>query len=270
MDEDEDMRTAIARVNDQYLYLEDIEGVVPANASEGDSSLIVDNYIQSWIKERLILQKAELNLKENQKDFEKQLEDYRNSLVIYNYEKELMKQKLDTNVSTEAIEKYYEENKQNFELRDDIVKVTYIKMLKTAPGLKRVRKKYKSNEPKDIEKLNELVHQYAEKFYLDDDKWILFDALQKEVHLEVNQPASFLKNVKHIEVEDSLSHYFVKIKDYKLKDDVSPLSFEERNIRNIIINRRKLKLINQIKSDLFQEAFLTKKIEIYKTSTNEK
>lgn len=259
----EEEEKAVARVGEKYLYLSDIEGVAPNDASKEDSILIVGNYIQSWIKEHLILQKAELNLKESQKDFQKQLEDYRKSLIIYTYEKELIKQKLDTNVSYAAVEEFYENNKQNFELKDDIVKVKYMKMLKNAPKVKKIRKIYKSSKPEDIEKLNELAHQYAEKFYLDDDQWILFDELKKHVPIKVKDVSGYLKNIKHIEVEDSLSYFFVKIKDYKLKKDVAPLSFEQHNIKNIIINKRKLKLINQIKSELYQEAFLNKSIEIY-------
>ena len=263
--EEEKSAEAIARVGEEFLYIDDIKEVIPEGVTIEDSTLIVDNYIQSWIKEKLILQKAELNLKENQKDFNKQLEDYRKSLVIYTYEKELMKQKLDTVVGAEEIQAFYENNKQNFELRDDIVKVKYLKVLKSAPKVKKIRKIYTSSKEKDIEQLKELAHQYAEKFHLETDQWILFDELRKEVPLQVNQSEGFLKNVKNIEVEDSLSYYFVSIKDFKLKNDVSPLSFETSNIKSIIINKRKLKLINKIKSDLYQEAFLNKKIEIYKS-----
>ncbi len=267
--EEEQDATTIARVADQYLYMKDIEGVVPVGTNEVDSTLIIDNYIQSWIKEKLILQKAELNLQEHQKDFEKQLEDYRKSLIIYTYEKEYIKQNLDTNVSEIEIKDFYENNKQNFELKDDIVKVRYLKLLKTAPKIKRIRKLYISTKDKDNEKLKELVHLYAEKFHLDDSLWISFEELKKEVPLQVNQTAGYLKNIKNIEVEDSLSYYFINIRDYKLKNDVAPLSFEAHNIKNIIINKRKLKLINQVKSDLYQEAFLKKEIEIYKPKNDE-
>ena len=255
--------TAVARVNDKYLLLSDIQDIVPKDASKEDSALIINNYIQGWVKEALVLQKAELNLKEEQKNFDKQLEDYRKSLIIYSYERELIHERLDTNVSNDEIQAFYEKNQQNFELKDDIVKVRYLKVIKNAPEVKKIRKVYKSTKPEDIEKLKELAHQYAEKFHLNDNQWIYFDELKKEVPLNVAEAKGYLNNIKNIEVEDSLSYYFVYIKDYKLKNDVSPLSFEKHNIRNIIINKRKLKLINTISNDLYQEAFLNKDIEIY-------
>lgn len=261
--------TAVARVKDKYLLYSDIEDIVPKDASKEDSLLFITNYITSWVKENLILQKAELNLEENQKDFQKQLEDYRKSLLIYSYEKELIKQLLDTNVDASEIQEFYEQNQQNFFLKDDIVKVRYLKVFKKAPQVKKIKKIYKSAKPEDVEKLKGLAHQYAEKFHLNDEEWIYFDELKKEVPIEVEQTTGYLKTINNMEVEDSLSYYFVYIKAYKLKNDVSPLSFETHNIKNIIINKRKLSLINKISSDLYQEALMNEDIEIY-DKTNDK
>ena len=260
----------LARVEDTHLLVSDIEGIVPENASADDSTLIINNYIQSWVKDNLILKKAELNLKENQKNVQKQLEDYRRSLIVYSYEKELIKQRLDTVVLGSEIQYFYDNNNQNFELRDDIVKVLYLKVNKKAPQLKKIRKLYKYKKESDKDDLKELAHQYAEKFHLNDNLWILFEELQNEVPIIVSQTEGYLKNIKHIEVEDSLSIYFVHIEDYKLKNDVSPLSFEAKNIKNIIINKRKLSLINKIRSELYEEAFINKDIEIYNNQNENK
>jgi len=254
---------AIARVKNKVLYSSDIEGIIPTGTNKEDSLLIANNFIQKWIKENLILQKAELNLKASQKDFQKQLEDYRNTLVVYTYEEELINQLLDTNVSAGEIEKYYEENQHNFDLKNDIVKVRYIKVAKKAPKIKKIRKYYRSNKEEDVEKLTEYVYQFAEKFHLKEDQWILFNEVLKEVPIKVSDKRGYLKNVKHAEIEDSLSYYFVYFKNYKLEKDVAPLSFEQYNIKKIIINKRKLNLINEIKNDLYQEAIQKKEFEIY-------
>lgn len=259
----------IARVENKHLLMSDIEGVVPIGISSKDSLQIINNYIQNWVKENLILQKAELNLKENQKDVQKQLEDYRNSLIIYAYEKELIRQKLDTNITESEIAQFYDANKQNFELRDDIVKVRYLKVAKNAPQLKKIRKVYKSTKRDDIEKLNEYAHQFSKKFFLNDSLWIMFDELVNEVPLKVADRKEFFKNVNHVEVEDSLSYYFVYINDFRLKNDVAPLRFEKSNIKNIIVNKRKLNLLNKVKSDLYQQALLNNDIEIYDIKKND-
>jgi hypothetical protein len=257
---------AVARVKDRILLDTELKEIIPFDASREDSLLIANNYIQKWIKENLILEKAELNLKTEQKDFSKQLNDYRNTLIIYTYEEKLINQRLDTNVSIYEIKSYYEQNPQNFELKDDIVKVRYLKVAKKAPNINKIRKYYKSTKAEEIEQLKEYSHQFAEEFHLNENEWILFDEVLKEVPIEVSDKAGYLKNIKHAEIEDSLSFYFVYFKDYRLETSVSPLSFERKNIKNIIINRRKLELVSKMKQDIYQEALQKKEFEIY---TNE-
>ncbi|TXB65455.1 hypothetical protein FRY74_08510 [Vicingus serpentipes] len=259
---------AIARVQNKILFDSELKEVIPFDASTEDSLLIANNYIQKWIKQNLILEKAELNLKSEQKNFTKQLEDYRNTLVIYTYEGELINQRLDTNVSDQEIKLYYEQNEHNFDLKDDIVKVRYLKVTKQAPNIKKIRKYYKSTKAEDVEQLKEFSHQFAEKFHLNENEWILFDEVLKEVPINVSDKSGYLKNVKYTEIEDSLSYYFVYFKDYKLETDVSPLSFEKKNIKNIIINRRKLELVSKMKQELYQEALQKKEFEIYKNEEN--
>lgn len=268
--EEETSEIAIARVGVKNLYQSDIIGIVPPETTLLDSTLIINNYIQGWIKDNLILQKAELNLNDNLKDVKKQLDDYRSSLIIFTYEKELIKQRLDTMVTAAEIKTFYTNNKQNFELKDDIVKVRYLKINKKAPKLKKIRKLYKTEVKEELDELKEFAHQYAEKFHLNEDLWILFDELKNEVPIKVTQANEFLKNIKNIEVADSSFIYFVHIKDYKLTKDASPLSFEAHNIKNIIINKRKLILINKIREELYQEAFMDKDIEIYDIINDEK
>lgn len=70
--------------------------------------------------------------KETNRDFIRQIEQYRNSLIIYAYESELVKQKLDTVVSQAEIESYYKS--QNFHLRENIVLASYVIISKDSPA----------------------------------------------------------------------------------------------------------------------------------------
>jgi hypothetical protein len=261
--------SAIARVNDTYLLSSELAEIIPKDAAPEDSLLIANNYIQKWIKEQLVLDKAELNLKEEHRDFEKQLDEYRKTLTIYSYENQLINEILDTNVSIDEIAAFYQENNDVFILKNDIVKVRFLKVNKNAPNIKKITKYYKSNKPEELEKLKELAHQYAEKFHLDAEEWVLFDEIKKEISNSTLN-SDFLKNNKSTIQEDSLSMYFIHFLDYKLQKDVSPLSFERENIKNMIINKRKIKLLNQLKNDLYEQASINKDFEIYdkKNSNN--
>jgi hypothetical protein len=91
----------------------------------------------------------------------------------------------------------------------------------------------------------------------------LFDDLLKEIPIQTYNKELFLQNNRFVEVSDSLNYYFLNIKDFKIRNSISPLSFEKENIKNIILNKRKLLLINSMKQDVYNDALNNNKIEIY-------
>ena len=252
-----------ARVGEMYLYSSDIKGIVAGNYSESDSAEIVKKQIDNWIRETLILQKAENNLSGELTNINKMVDDYRKSLLTYQYESELVKQKLDTIVSDAEIEKYYEENKSNFELRDNIIKVIYVKVRKSAPKVDKVKDLYKSSNTKDRDALTGYCHQYAENFFLDENVWLLFDDVLKEIPIKLYDKEAFLQNNRTIETQDSTHLYFVNIKGFMTKNSISPLSFEKENIRSVIINKRKVEFIKKMREDIYKEAVENKLFEVY-------
>ncbi len=258
---------ALARAYNSYLYEDDVKDIVPYGTSTKDSLELIKKYIDNWIQETLLVQKAESNLTEDKKNVEKQLQDYRNSLITFAYEKELVSQKLDTVITDAEIEEYYTDNKENFELKDNIIKVIYIKVNKTAPDIKNLQTWYKSDDPKDRELLSSYCHQFAANFYLDDSTWLFFDDLLKEIPINTYNKELFLQNNRLVEVSDSSYNYFVNIKGFKIRNSLSPISVEKENIKNIILNKRKLQLIAKMKEDIYTDAVNTNQIELY---TNDK
>ena len=261
-------RNAVARVYDKYLYKKDLRGLVSAGTSKEDSIMVVKNYIDNWIRQNVILHKAESNLAEEDKNVEQQLNEYRNSLITYIYQSELIRQRLDTIVNDEEIEKYYKDNQRNFELKDNIIKAMFIRIKKDAPKLKKVREWYKSNDEKDRELLEEYCHQYAGDFNLDTETWMLFDDLLKKVPVKTYDKEEYLRNNRFIEITDTNDIYFVNIRGFMIKESLSPLSFEKENIRALIINKRKLKLVQEMEKAAYDQALKNNDLEIYAEEKN--
>jgi len=253
----------IAKVFGQFLYPSDIKDIFPPNLSANDSIVIAKNFIEKWIKKQLILKKAELNLTDEQKNVEKQLEDYRTSLLIFKYEQQLIKQKLDTIIAAEEIENYYNENSSNFILDDNIIKAIFIKIPKSSPNIDRVKIWYKSEKEDDISQLEDYCYKYAAKYDYLTDKWNIFDNFLKEIPLTISNQEQYLKIIRYIETQDSLFYYFINIKDYRLKSTVVPLSFIEGNIKSIILNKRKIKFIKELENNSYNDALNRNYFEIY-------
>ena len=140
----------LAKIGEKSLYLSEIQPSIPENVEGADSALFVKEQVKKWVEQTLLLQMAELNLPESEKDIEKEIEDYRKSLLIYAYEKAFIAQKLDTLISDNEVANYYEGNLQNFELKDYVVKVLYTKLEKNAPQISYLRTMINNTEEQEV------------------------------------------------------------------------------------------------------------------------
>jgi len=253
----------VARVNDTYLYPGDLKGLVPAGTDPKDSTDLVKTYINNWIRQQLLLQQAENNLSSDKLDFSKELEQYRNSLIMYEYESELVRQKLDTTITENEIADYYQANQANFLLRENIVRAGYVVAPLNSPEIPKMRNLLRSEKSSDLKTLESLCQDHATTFSLDAATWISFSALQKVVPMATDDQEDFLKSNHYFEVQDSASRYMVRIYEFKTRESVSPLSFEIQNIRAVILNKRKTELLSRMEEDLFNDALKKKKFEIY-------
>ena len=253
----------LARVHDKYLYESDLEQLFPSDISKEDSIILTKNYINDWIKKQLMVQKAEENLTDESKDIEKQIEDYRSSLLIFKYRQELIKQKIDTIITQQEIESYYNEYSGNFILNHNIVKALYLKISKESPEINKVRMWYKSEDAEDLSKLEDYCYQYATKFDNFKDQWISFNRLLSELPLSIDDEDRYLRYNQFIETEDSLFYYFVKINDYALKSTIQPIEYAKPKIKTIILNKRKFSFIEELENNIYNNALNRNEFIIY-------
>lgn len=254
----------VARVYSDVLTRTELKAKIPYGSSPADSTRIADQIIKNWIQDKAVLNFAERNLSESQKDFSKQLQDYRSSLVTYAYERELINQKLDTVVSDAEIKAYYEANIDNFKLKSYIVKLRFVKLSVDAPKQNKLEKWFQSDDEGDFEELYEYCQKYAENFYFEENTWLYLQDVLKEVPINEPDWDNFLRNTKYYRFEYGSFQYLVRFFDYKLKDDSSPLSLERGKITDLILNRRKVELINQMREDVVNESYANKNIQVNK------
>jgi len=253
----------IARVNSKYLYKSDLVGLVPDGTSSADSTTIVKRFIDNWVRQQVFLSHAEKNISVDVKSFEKKIDDYRSSLVLFAYESQLVRQKLDTNVTDKQIKDYYEKNQSDFRLKENIVKVSYFKLLPDAPQQDVVRRLIRSTEQKDLATLEEYGSQNAVNYFIGGDYWILFNDLLRDIPIQTGNYEQFLRNNKYYETRDENYRYYLAIHDFRTKENISPVSFEKDNIKSIILNQRRHELITKMRNDLFKEAAANGSFEVF-------
>jgi len=254
----------VARVNDHILLKKDIPDMVPAGSIQPDSEKIVKKYITSWVKDKLLVEKAKKNLSAQQiLDVTQQLEETRSALMIYKYEQEMIRQRLDTIVSDNEIKSYYDKHQNNFILTKNIVKALYIKVPRTAPNIDNVRKWYRSDDNNNLNSLESYSYQFANKFDDFNENWVYFDLVLSKIPKIVTNQERFLRRNKFIEVSDSSYYYFVSLREYKLRFTVSPSEFVRSQIKSVIQNQRKIRFIKDLENNLYNDALNRSEFVIY-------
>lgn len=245
-----DKSEPIAKVGARVLTRDELKMTVPDYLEKTDSTLWADDYIKKWIQRELFLMKAEESLAPEMKDVSKELEDYRNSLIVYRYKNELIKQKMDTTVKDADIQKYFNDNKESFILNSNIVKAIYIKVPVKVSSPENIKELCASEDPKKLTELNEYCLSYAKAYDRFNDQWVAADLVFKNTPIEINNQERFLKKNRYIESSDMNYYYIVCIRDYRLAGQVSPNEYVFNDIKNLILSKQKIQFLKQIEKDV--------------------
>ncbi len=256
-------RKAIARVNGAFLYGDELSGIVPVMTTREDSIMRVEAYVESWIRKQLLIQEAQKNIDIDEAELERKILDYRYSLIAYEYQNYYIKQNLDTAVSAKEIEIYYSGNIDNFILKQNIIRGTYIKVPKNGPHLKKIKEMIFATDDDGKRELKSYCLSFSSAYHISDSTWIIFDELVRNSPMaEIPNKVQFLKMNPYHEDEDENFLYFLKVDEYKISDNVSPLEFVRDEITNIILNKRKVELAKKLEDEVYNDASDRKEFEI--------
>lgn len=259
----------VAKVNNNKLFSSDLSKIIPSGIEKNDSMAMAYDYIKKWIKQELLIQKANDNLTLEQKDVTHELQEYRNSLIIYKYKNELMKQKMDTTVTINQIEQYYNSNYKNFNLNKNIVKAIFIKIPNEVANPPLLKNLMANSDAGGLNELKDYCVQYAKGFDIFIDNWVDFEIVKNNIPQKIDDAKRFLTHNNQIELNDSNYYYLVRILEFKLRNDVAPLEYIKNSIKNLILNQRKIEFLKDIEDNIYLEGIRKNKFKIYNLETNE-
>ena len=252
---------SLAKVNDEFLYFDDVIYNIPKSIK--DTNLFVEMYVEKWVREKVLLNQALINIDENSKEIEDMVLDYKNSLLIYQYQQELINQNFDTTVIHDDILSYYNEYINEFKLNQDIFKGRFIIIDKNAPNIKDLLSMFKSNNNDEIDDLIGYCMLYALEYYVNDTTWSYFNLVKQKLPNNIFPEKIFLSKRKYNIIEDKTYLYLLFLKDFKIKGTISPFSVEKEKIKSLLINNNKIEYLNMIAEDLINNGKSVNNIKIY-------
>ncbi|MBT5530091.1 MAG: hypothetical protein HOK35_13100 [Cytophagia bacterium] len=252
----------IATVGDVSLFEADLDGIINSFVSHEDSVRIRKNFIDNWIKDELVYQKALSNLTKTEKDKTKEIDNYYRALITYEYENKLIKQQLSDEITEDEIIEYYEKNNDQFILQKCIMQVIFIKLKNDAPDITKVKQWYLSDKNADHDLLFQYCLGNVELFNLDDEKWFFIDDVKVQIPLKSADCISYYNNMS-IESSDSLFTYLLRIKKIKKEGGISPIEFEHERIKQTILHKKSLEFLKEVNNQIYTDGIKKKHFKIY-------
>lgn len=254
----------IARAENHYLYRSDLDRNFDSFESKEDSLVKVSAFINNWARNKLLYEKSLVNLSQDKiSELTHLVDAYQNSLFINAYRDFVLKSTMDTLTNHSSINAFYQENKQNFLLKEPIYRLRYISFPLDNVDSKEISRRFKRYSTEDVKFLDSLSFQFS-NYFLSDSIWLnQIEARERLGRLDQEQQKRFLKNPNYFEAKDSLALYLFYLVERLDRGNISPLSYVENTMRNIVFNQRKLEFLRSFDIDILHDAIKTKKFEKY-------
>jgi len=261
MSGDEDGQN-VARFNDSYLNKSDFSELM-TNYSEEDSVVKANNIINNWAINKILIERAKLNLTESRlNEIESLVDDYRSDLLSDSYLEALVNSTINLEVDSSEIQSLFDSNKNLFLLNEDIYRLIFIELPQDFSDTYEVRKRIRRFNEKDQYFLDSISYRYN-NYSFDTKTWVSEKKLLNEFDFLNSYSYRSLKNYNFYQYKDSLSLYLIKIVDSARKGEISPIENVLSTLEYMSLNQRKKEVMLKIKANILKDALLNNKLEIY-------
>ena len=252
----------LARYGDDYLYLSDIKHTLPKELKNADSVAFIDSYIKKWIMDKLMFEKASLNISDDQDDIEEKVEAFRQSLYVFKYEQRLLSEKVNSKITDEEVDVFYKEHQLEFVLNENIIKPYYLVFPSKIIEPSKIIKLVNSNKENDYDELKDYCYKYAVTFLMP-EKWISAGSLINEMPDKNINFESSLRSHQVISQKDTSNTYILKAYEFVPSGNVAPIDYVVNDIKQIIVQKRTQELQKSLRNKMFDDALKRNQIEIY-------
>lgn len=255
-------RLPIVTVGERTLYKSELNNIVPYGTSPEDSLTLIKTYIQSWVNDQIMYDKAQQNVVDEAR-INSLVEEYRRSLVIGSYKEQLLTRMLGTKEIEGEIQAYFKQNGSQFKLPENLIKGLYLKVPKSSSQLANFCKWYKLSTDDAINNIEKNSLKNAAGYDYFYNRWVSFDDVIGNIPIGISNQEHYLQSNKAIEVRDSSFVYLLNIKEYKLKGSPAPYEYVKEQIAEIIKERKRAEFLEQMQKELLDRAVAEGEIKFY-------
>ena len=252
----------VARVGEEFLNYSYLNDLIPENISIEDSVELANKIISEWATSKLLLQNAQNNLNDNEKEsIDEKSKKYRDNLILSDYKNKISKNNPDTIITDNEIKVFFENNSKNFTLYNEIIQGRYLKLNKNNFNINEIKRRFNRFNFGDRYFFDSISIQLL-NYSFNDSTWINKNLFFNKIPtLNNDEIQRIVKNNLFYIKEDSLALYLIKINKYKKANDYAPLDYIYERIRELISNRKRIDYLIKIEKELIEDALIKKTYE---------
>jgi hypothetical protein len=257
-----DSNKLLATVYNKSLYLSEMEGMFPENATYQDSQQLINTYLDRWIREQLLMYEAERNVPKDL-NIDELLKKYRESLIISSYEEQLTKMGLDTTITDVELKEFYEKNKDQYQLDNPIARIYFLKIPRPTPQTDSIQKWWNSPKSGDnLTKMRNYAIRYARSYILEDSTWHRANDIAKWLPKGTFSSEN-IDSGKEITLKDDNFQYYLRILSVMNQKEIAPLGFIKEQASKFILHQRKIQLLEKKKQELYDFEMKKNNVKIH-------
>lgn len=253
----------IVSIGDWVLTDKQLQMSLPSDINSDDSVALTEDYIGRWIRTRLFLYQAEINLAPEERNIQELLDEYRTSLLVHLYQQKMLEDKHQPIVSEDEIKSYHKLMADNFKLQENIVRGVFLVVNKNAPNQDELVRLLKSKSSDDLVTIDAYAFQYASIYDQFIEEWIPFSKINLTLNRPIVDEAGFLRYNNFYQTSDSLNNYYFSKYDYRLIGQESPLPYVQDRIEAILLNKKRIEFISKLGEELYEEAIHNKIVHFH-------
>lgn len=244
----------IAKFKDKTLTEDQLDFYIPAGVPTEDSIRYAEQFIEKWIREQAVMDKALSEDEGLQARVAYKVENYRAKLIMHEYHAKML-ETLDTAVPAEDVAEYYETNKDNFLSDQEYYSFFYLVTTKNE-GIDQAARWMRSREESDLSSLREWAvgntrEAKIDSSYKDKDR---VNTISKGYFGNLTKaPIGQLIQWNGV-IQGKRRRYMFKMLDKVKQNDHLPLSLCEDRIKAILRNDRRVKLIDETEQKILKDA----------------
>lgn len=239
-------------MGDSVLTRQAVEARIPVGISSADSAALFRKLVEGWLGDMVLTDMAKSKLPDFEQ-IERQVAAYRNRLIVSAY-LSMMRSNSDSQVSDEAIRKFYESHRGDMRVERPLVKGLLLKVPASVGGLNEIKRCVFTASSESLDELERRWATDAVQYDYFEHVWVDWQTISEQIPYRFYDPDAFVESTQNFETSAGGTVYLLHISEYLPTGSEMPYEFAYTRIKAILEKAKMSKYEQDLVESLVKRA----------------